>query len=669
MVVTGAAAALVEAVLEVRVAVDPPRRRRPRASSPSGARPRLVWMITPVALMTRPEQALHELPGPAPGVLHDGFALDGGTSLGRPPGIVDGRPGDRHQRGREAASSEGGQDAVHRGQRRRPASVHAPGSVRLSALASSAPRARVRRIARGVIDPGRDPVRCCLPRHRRRCALATYLFMPLPATLPEERPQADSRVSTVYAADESPIGEFREAETRVVIDKDQIPDVDEASGHRRRGPRVLRARGRRLAGHRPGALCRRAVPEPGAGRVHHHSAAGEEPLHRWGTDGRPQGQGSPRRRPGGAGPRQGRDPGQVPQHRVHGRLGLRRGGGRSVLLPQGSQGPQPLRGGTAGRGAARPQPLLAPQPSRSRRVQAATWSSTPSCGAKLATPEEVKEARGREAQDLPASGRGGPLPVLPRLPARVPPRREGLLARPASTGAGSRSRRRSTPRSRTRRSRSCPRPCPTPKDPEASLVSVEPQTGFVRALVGGRNWDAVEGQPGPRASWAAGSGRQAGSAFKPFVLARALDAGVSPNKVYSAPVQRPAPWVHQAGGQLRGRLLRVGHHRQGDAQVDQHRLRPADRRRRHQGDGGDGQAPRDHQHRPRTSRSTAASPSAPRRSRPSTWRPPSRCSPPGASGPSPPRSCGSPTRTAVSSRTTPSPSGASGCSRSRWPTT
>jgi len=48
-------------------------------------------------------------------------------------------------------------------------------------------------------------------------ALATYLFMPLPASLPQEKPQADSRVSTVYAVDGSPIGEFKEAESRVEI--------------------------------------------------------------------------------------------------------------------------------------------------------------------------------------------------------------------------------------------------------------------------------------------------------------------------------------------------------------------------------------------------------------------------------------------------------------------
>ena len=45
-------------------------------------------------------------------------------------------------------------------------------------------------------------------------ALATYLFMPLPASLPQEKPQADSQVRDVYAVDGTAIGEFREAATR-----------------------------------------------------------------------------------------------------------------------------------------------------------------------------------------------------------------------------------------------------------------------------------------------------------------------------------------------------------------------------------------------------------------------------------------------------------------------
>src|SRR5207237_9919052 len=75
---------------------------------------------------------------------------------------------------------------------------------------------------------------------------------------------------------------------------------------------------------------------------------------------------------------------------------------------------------------------------------------------------------------------------------------------------------------------------PNPKDPEAAMVSVEPQTGYVRTLVGGTDWNESKvnlalGKLG------GGSGRQAGSSFKPFVLARAFEAGVSPNKTYPGP--------------------------------------------------------------------------------------------------------------------------------------
>ncbi|MBW3548729.1 MAG: penicillin-binding protein, partial [Actinobacteria bacterium] len=64
---------------------------------------------------------------------------------------------------------------------------------------------------------------------------------------------------------------------------------------------------------------------------------------------------------------------------------------------------------------------------------------------------------------------------------------------------------------------------------EMSLVAVEPHTGFVKALVGGRDFAA---SPVNLALGAAGggSGRQPGSAFKPFVLAQALEEGIPPNR-------------------------------------------------------------------------------------------------------------------------------------------
>jgi penicillin-binding protein 1A len=59
--------------------------------------------------------------------------------------------------------------------------------------------------------------------------------------------------------------------------------------------------------------------------------------------------------------------------------------------------------------------------------------------------------------------------------------------------------------------------------PDVALVAIDPRDGAVRALLGGRNYHkrkfnlAVQGQ------------RQAGSSFKPFVLATAIEEGISPS--------------------------------------------------------------------------------------------------------------------------------------------
>jgi penicillin-binding protein 1A len=67
---------------------------------------------------------------------------------------------------------------------------------------------------------------------------------------------------------------------------------------------------------------------------------------------------------------------------------------------------------------------------------------------------------------------------------------------------------------------------------EMSLVAVEPPTGLVKALVGGRDF-AVEQTNLALGRSGAGSGRQPGSSFKPFVLAEAFETGITPAKRYS----------------------------------------------------------------------------------------------------------------------------------------
>ncbi|MBW3664032.1 MAG: PBP1A family penicillin-binding protein [Actinobacteria bacterium] len=65
-----------------------------------------------------------------------------------------------------------------------------------------------------------------------------------------------------------------------------------------------------------------------------------------------------------------------------------------------------------------------------------------------------------------------------------------------------------------------------PDDPSAAIVAVEPASGAVRALVGGRDFYDRD-QPDARFNLATQARRQPGSSFKPIVLATALQRGVS----------------------------------------------------------------------------------------------------------------------------------------------
>ena len=76
---------------------------------------------------------------------------------------------------------------------------------------------------------------------------------------------------------------------------------------------------------------------------------------------------------------------------------------------------------------------------------------------------------------------------------------------------------------------------------QAALLAMDPQTGYVRAMVGGRDFNES------RFNRATQARRQAGSAFKPFVYAAAIEAGYSPATVITRlnePIATPqGGWV------------------------------------------------------------------------------------------------------------------------------
>jgi penicillin-binding protein 1A len=72
---------------------------------------------------------------------------------------------------------------------------------------------------------------------------------------------------------------------------------------------------------------------------------------------------------------------------------------------------------------------------------------------------------------------------------------------------------------------------PAPTDPEGAMAAVEARTGAVKALIASTEFDESQVN---LATGQGGTGRQSGSAFKPFTLVAAFEQGIPVGKVYRA---------------------------------------------------------------------------------------------------------------------------------------
>jgi penicillin-binding protein 1A len=91
---------------------------------------------------------------------------------------------------------------------------------------------------------------------------------------------------------------------------------------------------------------------------------------------------------------------------------------------------------------------------------------------------------------------------------------------------------------------------------QGALVAIDPQTGWVKAIVGGRSFHETQ------FNRALDARRQPGSAFKPFIYAAALESGFSPGSVIDGldtPIPtRQGPWLPSGEHETSSTSLRTG---------------------------------------------------------------------------------------------------------------
>lgn len=362
--------------------------------------------------------------------------------------------------------------------------------------------------------------------------VATFLIAPLPAALPEERPQAGSLGSTVYAADGTTIGEFQESETRLPIPASEIPDTLKRA--------VVAAEDQDFFAHSGvdlRALARAFVADVRAGGVRQGgSTITQQLVKNVYTGGDRSLVRKIRETLLAAQVERALDKDEILARYLN-TIYL----GDSVFgVEAASQSyfRKPAKELNLSEAALLAGLIPAPSrysprrhPEEAEQKRNVVLDRVQSYG--LATEAEVAEARADAPTIYP------PVHMVGRHPYFLDYVRIYLLDVKGYSPdlvyrGGWKIETSLDVVLQDQAEQLIERTLDDPDDPDASLVALEPQSGLVRALVGGKDWTQSQvnlalGRLG------GGSGRQAGSSFKPFVLAQALRAGVAPTKRYRAP--------------------------------------------------------------------------------------------------------------------------------------
>lgn len=391
---------------------------------------------------------------------------------------------------------------------------------------------RPRRLVRAVALV--TAVSVLVPASAFAVVLGSYLFLPLPAALPDEHATEASQISRVYAVDGTPIGEFRTAAQAIPIEADQIPETIRKA--------VLAAEDHDFFSHAGvdfEAVARALLANVTRGRiVQGGSTLTQQLVKNLYFEEKERRDRSPLRKAQEAifAAQLERE---LSKEEILARylntvyLGDSAFGVEAAARSYFRKGAKDLTLAEAALLAqAIPAPSLYspranPEGAEERRLR--VLDQMVQYG--FATPEEAAAAKLEQLTIHPATGVESKYPYFMDYLSVYLFEVQGYSQKEILQG-GLRIETTLDPELQDEAQEVIASTLDLPDDPQAALVSVEPTTGFVRALVGGRDRTASQVNA---AIGRGGTGRQAGSSFKPFVLARALEAGVKPEKTYSGP--------------------------------------------------------------------------------------------------------------------------------------